>query len=374
MPLTIECGEHRAISTEGVRAPHLFPLRNGDLLLTFHVDPDMHFPKRICMRSTDKGRTWRKDPQRSYKEMAWGEGPDGTVLAFDRDTFEKCPGSYLGTFYRSTDGGETFSGPHESEVGVKRVASRDYPVSPEHYPEEDHVQRKFFGPLPDYYKPIVKRTSCRRGPGFWRYMMENNGRWLATMQGRFHGDTAQRTILVTSKDQGNTWRFVNTVAYEHNKAIDGLCEPVMRRVADGSLLCMMRRGGKQPMAQCRSTDGGETWSPPELQVAHGVDPDLCLMSNGVLACTYGRPGLHIMFSEDGCGFGWGYRTHIGDWSSSSYMGMAEISPGKLLVVYDRRKDSSPGAGRDPEKCYIGAITVTVERYTLPPAADRQAEP
>ena len=35
---------------------------------------------------------------------------------------------------------------------------------------------------------------------FWRYMLEHRGRWLAPMQGYFHGDRKHRTILVASDD------------------------------------------------------------------------------------------------------------------------------------------------------------------------------
>jgi hypothetical protein len=111
--------------------------------------------------------------------------------------------------------------------------------------------------------------------------------------------------------------------------------------------------------QCRSFDGGKAWSRPERLAAHGVDPDLVLMSNGVLACTFGRPGLHIMFSEDGCGYSWGYRTQIGDWPSSAYMGIAEVAPGELLLIYDRCR--KPGGGRDPRQCWVGSTRVFVRK-------------
>src|SRR5690606_6663209 len=128
-----------------------------------------------------------------------------------------------------------------------------------------------------------------------------------------------RTMLVASEDGGRTWDFVSTIAFAQDSPGDGYCEPVLATAADGSLLCVLRRGGGLPLGQCRSVDGGATWSEPELLLGHGVDPDLCLMSSGVLACTYGRPGMHIMFSEDGCGRQWSHATEIGNWPSSTYM-------------------------------------------------------
>ncbi len=166
---------------------------------------------------------------------------------------------------------------------------------------------------------------------------------------------------MASEDGGGTWDFVCSLAYDHAEVQDGFCEPAIARTADGSLLCVLRRGSKIPLAQCRSTDGGNTWSLPELLKAHGVDPDLHLISSGVLACTYGRPGLHVMFSEDGCGRSWSHHREIGSWRSSTYMGLAETLPGELLVVYDRSPENDPDGGGHirPEDKHIACATIHV---------------
>lgn len=361
--LNITVGEKRKILDAGMREPQLLRLSNGDLLLTFHAEGDVHFAHRPCYRSRDDGESWRLDePQRAHREQAIGKSDDGnTVLAFDIYTFEIEPGKYLGSYYISKDGGETFEGPKRSTILINRVAAQPYPMTEEQRPDPDHPMSKFFIPLPNYYQPLVADASPRRGFSFWRYMIENDGRWVAPMQGRFHGDSFYRTVLVESNDDGATWRFVNTLAYEAERLIDGMCEPAIAEVADGSLSCVLRRGGGHPLAQTRSTDGGRTWSEPELLPGHGVDPDLVLMSNGVLACTYGRPGRFVMFSEDGNGFSWGYRTEIGDWPGSTYMGIAEINPGELYLTYDEVVGDHPDAGRDFDSCHIGATTVRVEK-------------
>jgi hypothetical protein len=75
---------------------------------------------------------------------------------------------------------------------------------------------------------------------------------------------------------------------------------------------------------------------------------MCLLSNGVLACSYGRPGNRIMFSADGTGRKWTDRLQIYEYThghskhggSFGYTGIVEVQPGKLLYVYDRR-DSYP---------------------------------
>lgn len=355
--LTVEIGEHRVVTRHAVREPALCQLPGGDLLLTCHVQADVHFAQRDGWRSRDGGRTWQPEPRRGFREQAIGCMGDNVVFAPDIYTFEREPGQYVGSHYRSDDGGDTFTGPHEHVVHVDRVQSIEYPT-PQHIPPEGHVLRKFYQPLPNYYEPTVQTASRRMGPSFWRNVIEHDGRWLATLQCRYHADRGYRTILVASEDGGRNWHHVNTIAYRHDEPGDGFCEPALIVAADGSLLCMLRRGGNLPLAQCRSTDGGATWTEPQLLAGHGVDPDLCLMQSGVLACTYGRSGLHIMFSTDGSGHAWGYRTQIGDWPSSTYMSIVEVAPGELLLVYDRAADA-PGAGRDPQQCYIGCTAIVV---------------
>ena len=357
--LSITIGDHREVSRAAVREPALFHPQSGDLLLTYHVQGDRHFAERQGMRSTDGGRTWRPEPHRAHREQAIGENGRGLVLAMDIYTFERRPGEYVGSFFRSTDGGKSFTGPHETVVRVDRVAAKEYPTR-EHFPPEEHPMRKFYQPLPEYYEPTVRQASRRRGPSFWRNLITHDGRWLATMQGHFHGDRQYRAFLVESVDEGRTWSFVSTIAFRHGEPGNGFVEPALRVVADGSLLCVLRRGGRLPMAQCRSLDGGRTWSPPELLPGHGVDPDLLLLSNGVLACTFGRPGLHLMFSVDGSGREWTDLTTIGAWRSSTYMGIAEIAPGELLLVYDR-SETPRGQESDPDKAWVGATNIRVRR-------------
>lgn len=363
--LSIQVGERTVISREAIREPDLLRLRSGDLLLTYHVQADMHFSERLGLRSADGGRTWKPEPRRSHREQASGEGDGGLVLAPDIYTFERRPGEYLGSYFRSTNGGTTFSGPHETIVYLNRVNSREYPT-PEHIPEEGQVMRKFYQPLPDYYAPLTRAASRRLGFIFWRRLVEHRGHWLAAMQGDFHGDRKHRTVLVVSNDQGATWRYLSTIAYVFDRFDgDGYCEPALIETPDGNLLCVMRWGGGAPLGQCRSTDGGKTWSEVEKLAGHGVDPDLCLLANGVLACTYGRPGRFIMFSPDGCGYAWGYPTTIGDWGGSAYMGIAEVAPGELLVAYDECESNAEGSGREAHKCHIGCVRISVQRKRSP---------
>jgi hypothetical protein len=60
------------------------------------------------------------------------------------------------------------------------------------------------------------------------------------------------------------------------------------------------------------------------------------MSNGVLACSYGRPASCLMFSLDG-GQTWPVHHVISEKVGFNYTSIREISPGRLLYIHDAPK-------------------------------------
>ena len=80
-----------------------------------------------------------------------------------------------------------------------------------------------------------------------------DGSLLATFYGWFEGDESPvpgqkdsfryRTWLMRSDDRGRHWDYHATVAYDPQIGTEGYCEPVMRRLPDGSLICLLRTGG-----------------------------------------------------------------------------------------------------------------------------------
>ncbi|MEQ1828276.1 MAG: exo-alpha-sialidase, partial [Pirellula sp.] len=65
----------------------------------------------------------------------------------------------------------------------------------------------------------------------------------------------------------------------------------------------------------------------------GVMPDFVLMSNGVLAYSYGRPISNLMFSLDG-GRIWRDHRVVSDRANFNYTAIREISSGRLLFMHD----------------------------------------
>jgi hypothetical protein len=123
---------------------------------------------------------------------------------------------------------------------------------------------------------------------------------------------------------------------------EGFCEPAMALLADGRLLCVMRTGYTQdPMYQSWSSDGGKTWTKPVSIGLRGVDPDLIVMGNGIVACAYGvksrmagmRRERNIVFSLDN-GRTWVHNTLVFGGEGGSYPAVREIRPGELLYTFE----------------------------------------
>ena len=149
------------------------------------------------------------------------------------------------------------------------------------------------------------------------------------------------TFVARSSDGGKTFEHVHTFdpnMYGDPVGDQGFTEPDMIVLANGDILCMLRTGSRSTMYQSRSTDGGQTWSDPVSIGWPGVKPDLCLLSNGVLACSggrgaYGHPQVtYAMFSIDGTGESWEYPFAFHTGPGCSYSSNMERD-GKFYVIY-----------------------------------------
>jgi hypothetical protein len=99
------------------------------------------------------------------------------------------------------------------------------------------------------------------------------------------------------------------------------------------MTAVIRGDRTSQMIQVFSHDAGKTWSEPVPLEVGKVCPDLVLMSNGVLACSYGRPASCLMFSLDG-GRTWPSHYVVSDRVGFNYTSIREIAPGRLLYLHD----------------------------------------
>jgi len=278
----------------------------------------------------DGGLTWQAPPNRRAMPMPH-QLRDGTILgvAFHTQPIEDRPGYFTGALFTSPDGWET--------------------VTEE--PCEVHVPRATGG---------IGHAAVK-GPLFWRSMVEMpDGALLALMYGWFEGDESPvpgqpgsfryRTFLTRSTDRGKHWEHHATVAYDPKIGTEGYCEPVMRLLPNGELLCLLRTGGNNrvfhqdnPLCVTRSADGGKTWTEPARTGFEGVAPDLVVMADGTLACSAGRPGAWVLLSTDN-GQTWGEAISIDAERYSGYTAITEVEQGVLLVGYGAMGRRDPKTG------------------------------
>lgn len=168
------------------------------------------------------------------------------------------------------------------------------------------------------------------------------GEWLNTLYYVAERDQQQsRLVLIRSIDHGRTWDEYGIIAavQPHEKpwpwmGKEGPNEAGLVRLSKSRLYSIFRTGSGEYLGEAWSLDDGKTWTPPASSGFKGVAPHLRLLSNGLLACTFGRPGpVTIMFSADE-GKKWVGITQIFNERSTGYTDVVEVGAGKLLVVYD----------------------------------------
>ena len=193
-----------------------------------------------------------------------------------------------------------------------------------------------------------------------------DGTLLACMIGSFEQDNMpttdprskmetpfkMRSFLVSSDDQGDTWRYLSTVAAPRAGVEDdteGFNEWALLPLDDGRMLAVMRTGHYSPMVASWSDDGGKTWSPPaDMGLGPGVDPYLLRLEDGRLALAYGqlvqrggekkadwshedqRRKCQLAINADGTGKGW-LATTVADYAPRmAYPTIFEVEPNVIL--------------------------------------------
>ncbi len=291
--------------------------------------------------SEDRGATWHALPTAIPRPNVL---PDGTVAGTTYRAYpvQGKPGEYRGELWLSDDGCRTVRGPIGASVTV--------PLARAALGHGKHV-----GPL--FGRSIV---------------VLDNGEWLSSMYGWFHGDaepdhyrkggTMRRSYIGRSTDQGRSWDYLSTVAYRPFLGNEGYSELVIRRLPNGDVLALVRTGGNSkgtwqdnPLMMSRSRDGGRTWSPVKRTGVEGVWPDLCVLSDGVLVCSTGRPGAFIMFSTDN-GETWTDHTPIDGERYSGYTAVCELAPGELLVGYGVKNGLDPDTGRRRDMLRVARVS------------------
>jgi hypothetical protein len=122
---------------------------------------------------------------------------------------------------------------------------------------------------------------------------------------------------------------------------EGFREADIVQASNGDLVCIMRSGGRNPVEgthlfptplYCsRSYDNGKSWTPPEQIADRGTCPSVIKLTNGILVCTYGRPGNWLIFSDDN-GASWKGAFQFGSGGATNYI--IETEPNMIQVFHE----------------------------------------
>ncbi len=297
--------------------PSICRLASGELLCVFykgtgHISPD---GKVAMVRSTDEGKTWSSpeivaDTPMDDRDPSITQTKSGRVIInfFQYDYQGRAAERGKRTWPRvfttvSDDGGKTFAQPKPLGEGWTWSATSDEIVQPK------------------------------------------DGTLLLPIYGRKLGDKVDRASVAFSKDNGETWSDAVTIAYDPNGRID-FQEPALVQLPSGELWCSLRTTNVGYHAyECRSTDGGMTWSKPIDTLLHGHAAGLLYHSSGVVFQAYrswshtGKiRGIAGVFREPGKAWNPGKEFDIlvvdGD---SAYPSPIELSDGSIYCVYYTRE-------------------------------------
>lgn len=353
---------------------------DGNLIVTYPLDPDTHDNPVYSTGfqiSKDDGAHWgiRYSVIMQHMTMIFIPAADDSLILLPSETMALSPGNNY-----------NFQGPYiRFEQGGKKMVM------------EPRGVRILDWPWPIQVTPDV-------GPQInWHYMIRPTGsylrvgsRLLATVQCERKGAPfhLQTLALMSSRDGGHTWQYYSTIANAadifpqqdwsemREKGFRGPGESSVIRLKDGELMAVFRIGSgyRWHLRRCYSRDNGRTWTKPDILPAYSVEPRLLRIANGTIVLATGRPGIHLWLSRDPRCREWqqvnivthhnkwapnqSYRIEPlnpkepkGMWQTSSYTGLVQIAPNRMLLAYDRSPERAPANWHDLTRVFVMPITV-----------------
>ena len=299
--------------------------------------------RTLMIRSSDMGETWQKPYFAPDFEWSGVEPPgisqlsDGTVV-LTQFRFAWYP---LGLARKRRAAGDLIEISLPDVGWTPDFTDSDWDRAKYTWARSNHgLYAHLSDDAGDTFEDTVKIDTAPYRDGFTRTSVVelSDGRVVYPVT-EHHPPTSRHTYLVTSDDRCRTWN-PPVLIVESPEISFG--EPHLAEVAPGELFCILRTkdlGGY--LYGCRSSDGGQTWSPPESTGLFGLPGHLIVLRDGRLLCTYGRRtppfGIRACISEDG-GRSWQTDEEIVirddlPVSDLGYPTTIEYAPGKLFACY-----------------------------------------
>jgi hypothetical protein len=302
--------------------------------------------------SYDRGHTWKSGPEGAFDKTSVDLGK-GEILCIRRGSQRRVDNKFTLRVQRSRDNWKSVT----EEEAVLDIPNASFTAT-----GGGEIVDGFL-----FHHGILKL---------------NGGVLIGTMYGNYEGDNVlcdgyppelnqrkYRTVVVFSHDNGHSWGDPVLVAYDKmlgrgipddysllGKSIpkanakataivpaitqEGFREADIVRAQNGDLLCMMRSGGRNgesvnlfptPLYCSRSTDNGKSWSSPAQIADRGVCPNAVTLENGIIVCTYSRPGNWLIFSDDN-GMTWKGAFQFGN--TGDYNFITETEPNVIQVYHE----------------------------------------
>ena len=290
--------------------PFLHEAKNGAWYMTYREGRHTSKGETVyCIMSSDHGKSWKTwsglkaEPQlRFFRLQLRG----GTLLSHRYTMEETRPGEGTLFLLRSHDDGATWTKHAARATGLPF----DHP--------------------PSLHEPVL-----------WGHIVQMpDDRLLCGIYGI--RSRKQMAGVIESTDNGSTWQYLAHLYDDFSPNSGNANEIDLVRLASGDLIAVMRNDSG-PMRQVRSHDGGKNWTSPSDLDTFGVSPQLLLLENGVLVCTYGTRDVYAMASWDGTGREWSKPMLVYKGQGSGYTDLQTLSADTFRMVFDQ----SPFHNRKP---------------------------